>query len=259
VTAIDQADCQELFEAARRQLRTERRRTVDEREAFRAFESQLRKLDGQQTTAQPSVSTQMAVASGPHGLTAVQSAYKSTVMAVPHYEDDYDESFEEHVTGEFGPEIATLVTQTSSLRPQSKRTLVDAAAQAQDKRGALVDALDAEKESFAPVSRELLSVVEELQEYEEATFTDATFGTLDAYRLRLTVLEETCEELVETRQDALVRQRRTLSLPIEGPDIPTYVYQDLETTYPIVSTAATVLDSIETHQQAVEQALIYDW
>jgi hypothetical protein len=258
VTAIDRAECQELFETARRRLRTERRRTVDEREAFRAFESHVRKLDGQQTTTQPSVSTQMAVASGPHGITAVQNAYESTVMAVPHYEDDYDESFEEHITGEFGPEIATLVTQTSALGPQSKRTLLGAAAQAQDKREALVDALDAEKESFSPASRELLSVADELQEYEEATVRDASFGTLDAYRLRLSVLEETCEEIVETRQDALVRQRRTLSLPLDGPDVPTYVYQDLETTYPIVSTAATVLDRIETHQQAVEQALIYD-
>jgi len=257
VTAIDQADCQELFEAARRQLRTERRRTVDEREAFRAFESQLRKLDGQQTTAQPSVSTQMAVASGPHGLTAVQSAYKSTVMAVPHYEDDYDEPFEEHVTGEFGPEIATILTQATVLDPQSKQTLVGAARRAQNKREALVDALDAEKESFVPASRELFSVVDELQEYEQTTFAEASFGKLDAYRLRLTVLEETCEEIVDSRQEALVKQRRSLSLPIDGPDIPTYVYQPLETTYPIVSTAATIIERIETHRDAVEQALIY--
>lgn len=257
MTAIDRAECQALFDAARRRLRTERRRTVDEREAFRAFERRVRKLDGQRTTTQPSVSTQMVATGSPRGLQAVQNAYESTVMAVPHYEDDYDEPFEEHVSGEFGPEIAALLTQTTILRPQSKQTLVGAATQAHEKRAALVDALDAEKESFAPASRGLLSVVDELQEYEEATFSEASFGALDAYRHRLTVLEETCEELVDTRQDALVTQRRSLSLPIEGPDIPTYLYQPLETTYPIVSTAATVIERIETHRNAVEQTLIY--
>jgi hypothetical protein len=257
VTAIDRAECEELFDAARRQLRTERRRTVDEREAFRAFERHVRKLDGQGPTAQPSVSTQMVATGDPRGLRAVQTAYESTVMAVPHYEDDYDEPFEEHVTGEFGAEIGALLTQASVLDTQSKQTLVGAANQAQDKREALVAALDAEKESVAPASRELLSVVDELQEYEDATFSEASFGALDAYRLRLSVLEETCEEIVDTRQEALVKQRKTLSLPIDGPDIPTYVYQPLETTYPIVSTAATILERIETHQKAVEQALIY--
>lgn len=257
MTAIDRAECQKVFDAARRRLRTERRRTVDEREAFRAFERHVRKLDGQGTTTQPSVSTQMVATGDPRGLQAVQSAYESTVMAVPHYEDDYDEPFEEHVTGEFGPEIAALLTQTTVLRPQSKQTLVGAATQAQDKRAALVDALGAEKESFVPASQELLSVVDELQEYEETPFSEASFGALDAYRLRLTVLEETCEAVVDTRQNTLVEQRRSLSIPIEGPDIPTYVYQPLETTYPVVSVAATVLERIETHRKSVEQALIY--
>lgn len=258
MTAIDTQVCRTLFDTARQRLRAERRRLVDEREAFRAFEQHVRKLDGQGGSTQPARSTRLTVTEHPQGLQTVKSAYESTVMAVPHYDDEYGESFEEHVTGEFGPEIATLLTQATVLDPQSKQTLLGAASQARNRRDALVDALDAEQEALAPASRELLSLVDELTEYEEATFATASFGTLDAYRLRLSVLAENCEEVVDDRQEALVRQRKSLSLPIDGPDVPTYVYQGLETTYPVVSTAATVLERIESLREDVERAIIYE-
>lgn len=260
MTVIDPQYRQELFDAARHQLRTERRRLVDEREAFRAFEQHIRTLDGQCTPTQTNPATHLAVTGDPRGLRAVQSAYESTVMAVPHYEEEYDESFTEHVTGEFGPQIGTLLTQGSVLDTRAKQTVLGAASQAQEKREALITALEAEEESLVPASRELCSVVDELPEYEQAVFSDSQFGTLDAYRSRLTVLEQTCETVVDERQAALVEQRGQLSLPIEGPDIPTYLYQHMETTYPVVSTAAALLERIDTLKTEVERALIYpEW
>jgi len=234
----------------------ERRRTVDEREAFRAFERRVRAVEDQSSAPQEGVSrVRLRTTSPAKGLRAVRDAYEATVMAVPHYGEEYDETFEQHVHAEFGPELTALLTRGEAFDTQSRRAVLAAASQAQEKRSRLLDALDAEQESFAESAEELRSVIEELSEYESAQFPSLSFGTLDAYRARLVVLEEKCNELVDDRQETLVNQRRNLSLPIEGPDIPTYVYQSLRATYPVVSTAATTVERIDSFRRGVERAL----
>jgi hypothetical protein len=258
MTGIDTTQRQEVFDRARACLRTERRRTIDEQEAFRVFESQVRTLEGQSRGSQADVAeVQLAASGSARGLQAVRDAYEATVMAVPHYEEEYDEPFETHVQTEFGPEIAALLCQGRVLDGQSKGAVLAAAAQAQESRSQLLDALDDEQDSFEDLTAELRSVLEELPEYHEATYADLSFGALDAYRTRLTVLEEKCSAVVDRRQATLVDQRRDLALPIDGPDVPTFVYQTLDVRYPIVATAADALDHVQSLRRDVERALSY--
>jgi len=258
VTEINREARRELFDAAVECLRTERRRVVDEREAFAAFERRMRELDGcggsvRETT--PGV--QLATTGPQRGLEAVKNAYDATVMSVPHYDEEYDEPFSQHVRGEFGPELAALLTRRGTFDSRARQAVLAAASEAQESRSRLIEAVDAERESFEELAGELLSLLAELPEYEEAAFPERRFGTLDAYRARLLVLEEQCRDAVDRRQGALVEQRRSLSLPIEGPDVPTYLYRDLETTYPLVATAADTLDHVESLRRDVERALSY--
>lgn len=258
MTSLNPEDRRQLFDAARERLRRERRRTVDEREAFRGFERRVRGLDGQGESVQSGVSrTRMVSTSPPSTARPVREAYEATVMSVPHYAEEYGETFEQHFRTEFGPELAALLAQHAALDPHSKQAVLAAASRAQEKRERLIGALDDEQESFTRLEERLLPVIEELPEYETATFSELSFGTLDAYRQRLLVLEENCDDLVDDRQDTLVAQRRNLSLPTEGPDVPTYVYRDLEMRYPIVSTTADVIERIQTLRQDVECALSY--
>ena len=258
MTGINRQARRELFDAARERLRTERCRTADEREAFAAFERRVRELDGWSTPVQNDVSgVTLAAAGSQRGLGAVQEAYEATVMSVPHYSEEYDEPFEQHVRAEFGPDLAALLTQGQAFDSRTRQTVLAAASEAQETRDRLIRALDDEQESFEDVVGELLSVLEELPEYEDARFPKLLFGTLDAYRARLLVLEEKCNAAVDCRQESLVEQRRSLSLPIQGPDVPTYVYQGLEATYPIVATAADTLEHVESLRRDVERALSY--
>jgi len=255
MTGMDVRDRRELFDAARHCLRTERRVSVDEHEAFGAFEQQVRELEGGTTSRQTGRAQLQLTGSSSRGMAAVREAYEATVMAVPHYEAEYGEPFDQHVRVEFGPELAALLTSGRAFDSQAKGTVLAAASQAQESREQLLDALDDERESLEDLAEELCSVLGELPEYREATFADRKFGTLDAYRARLTVLEEKCRVVVDRRQEALVDQRRGLALPIDGPDVPTFVYRELDVRYPVVSTAVDLLDQVQSLRRDVERAL----
>lgn len=54
------------------------------------------------------------------GLAAVASGDKMTVMAVPHFEQDYDETLAEHMTAELGVEVAQGVLGSGSLSIDSR-------------------------------------------------------------------------------------------------------------------------------------------
>lgn len=257
MTESNRRDPQDLFDAARGCLRRERRRTVDEQEAFEAFERRLRELDVASSTVREGVSrVQLAGTAPTEGIRAVREAYEATVMSVPHYGEEYDEPFEQHLQGEFSPELAALLSRGTAFDSRVRQRVLAAAAHAQETRGRLLEALDIEQESFEASSAELLSVASELPEYRDVTFADRRYGTLDAYRTRLLTLEESCEAVVESRQEALLDQHRSLSIPVDGPDVPTYVYRDLEVTYPVVATAADVLDCTESLRGDVERALM---
>lgn len=255
MTSVNRDERAELFDAARDCLRTERRRTIDEQEAFRAFERRIRRLDRQGAPAQKGAMDVKLASGSARGLRSVRDAYEATVMSVPHYETEYGESFEQHVRVEFGPELAALLTRGTAFDTRARQAILAAASQAQETRETLANALDSEEESFATGTEELLPILDELAEYDPTQFSERSFGTLDAYRARLTVLEDHCETIVDRRQATLVDQRRTLALTIDDPDVPTYVYQNLETTYPIVSTAADALQQIDALGTAVERAL----
>lgn len=255
MTGLTAAKRQELFDAARECLRTERRRTIDEQEAFRAFERRVRQLDGHAAPARKGATpVQLRSGSAP-GLRTVRTAYEETVMSVSHYESDYGEPFEQHVHAEFGPELAALLTAGTVFDTRARQAVLAATTRAQATRETLIEALDSEAESFDATAGDLISIVEELAEYDPATFSDCSFGTLDAYRARLAVLEDHCEAIVDRRQATLVEQRRELTLTINDPDVPTYVYQDLETAYPVVSTAADVVQRIGTLRSGVGREL----
>ena len=75
----------------------------------------------------------------------------------------------------------------------------------------------------------------------------------DAYQ-RINRQQLSCQEILNTRQE----QRATGHAGIRSepiPDIQSYLYQDLDTTYPIISDALNLLEELETIQREVEWAL----
>jgi hypothetical protein len=228
--------------AAIEELWRERRRTADELEALQAFEDRVRTMtpEEQSFNERQPVGVTAAAARPATGLKKVRDAYESTVMSVPHYLEEYDDSYVESLIGEFSPEIASALTGGTEFNSRCKRALLSAVSNAQTARESLLEAIR-----------------EEYEEFRSLQFNEKQFGTLDAYRARLNVVTQQCEELSERRQAAIFDQRRIQRLPADVPDVTVYFYQSLDVDYPVMSLVAELVDTIADLKNRVERAMTY--
>jgi len=241
-----------LLDRAVTAIETEERRTTAERDAMQAFRDRVGELS---PASQALKQGPAAVHSAPRttdGLKSVRAEYESTVMAVPHYEAEYDESYTEHVHQEFGPDIATVLVHGGALERRHQRAILKATAESITSREQLIEALQREQESVTELREPTCSVAADIRNIERRAGDDPSAKILDGYRSRLEVLEQRCHDLVDQRQSEMVTERRELLLPISGPDIPSYVYQELPVSYPVVSILTELMDTARVLQNRLE-------
>ena len=263
--------------AARAKLRVERRRVVDEREAFRAFRGRVSSIPdesaseanesgpGSPVGAAGSVggAVRDAVGSTPRPgsrLVAVRDAYRATVMSVPHYAEEYDDTYERSVAEEFGPELAYVLTRTDCFHEEYKRSLLCAVETAVQEREAFLDAVESEIESVEragsrldPIRSEIEAVDDELGDDDDDA-ASVGFGALDACRTRTEALVEDCDRIAARRQRVLADHERRLAIGDEI-DFATYCYQDLDVSYPVLAAVGAVGDRLERLRGRIERAM----
>ncbi|MFC5133330.1 MULTISPECIES: DUF7260 family protein [Haloferacaceae] len=258
---------------ARDALRVERRRTVDEREAFEAFRSRLRGIAAEATptagagptagspamtggTSNPSRFRGGTGSTGP-GLVAVRNAYQETVMSVPHYEEEYNDTYERSLAAEFSPELAVALTREPTLHERYRSSLLARTTEAIERREELVDVVESESASVARAREDLSPIVDEVTTFARRDFEMADFGALDAYRARLNVLDGTCDEIAARRQRERMDGERSTNVGEVVSDVQAYLYRDLPVTYPVLAAVAAVGGRIESVRIDVERAMIY--
>lgn len=244
---IDPEGFREQFESAEDVIRRECRRLDDETAAFASFGEIVQNVEPTRTALAETPSVRGRVVSTTDCLEELRAGYASTVMSVPHYEEEYDESFAENVTEEFGPDIASVLARGDRLTETHKELLAAAVGTAVEKRTLLHEKLKAEQRSIQTTRETLLPVAGELTDLDETELAECTADVVDAYDARLDVLERKCEEVIDHRQSAIVTQRRELSLPVSEPDLPTYLYQSapVDGTYPVLNMAVDCLQLLE--------------
>ncbi|PAU83205.1 hypothetical protein CK500_10395 [Halorubrum salipaludis] len=267
-----------LLDDAREALRVERRRIADEREAFRAFRGRVASVPSEpirtdggagpvadagragiagEFGAVGAAAAAGSRGSGPpagSGLVAVRDAYRETVMSVPHYEAEYDDTYERSVAEEFGPEIAYALTRGSRFHAECKRSLIDAAETAVEERERFGDTVEAEAESVERAASRLAPIRSEVASTARTDFSRDGFGTLDAYRARTEALLDDCDRIAARRQRELASRDRELAIG-DDLDVPTYLYQDLSATYPVLATVGAVGDRLDDLKRRVERAM----
>ena len=275
--------------AARAALRVERRRVVDEREAFRAFRRRVSSIPDESGRTDPASGAEIGGSGGTHApdgvgggfggatdsgvgiggaatpagsrLVAVRDAYRSTVMSVPHYEAEYDDTYERSIAAEFGPELAYALTRTNCFHEEYKRSMLSAAETAVQEREAFLDALESEIESVECARSRLASIRTEIEAIEDELGGDGeekkstpTFGALDACRTRTEALREDCDRIAARRQRVLADHERRLALG-DDLDLPAYCYQDLDVTYPVLAAVAAVGDRLDALRRRIESEM----
>jgi len=257
------ADPTSVLEGARETVRVERRRTADERAAFASFRSRLdaipattaagvtadRRFDGPQPIGYetPRMGTE---------LLAVRDAYQSTVMSVPHYEEEYNDTYAASLAAEFGPELAAALTRESALHEHVRRSVLDQTTAAIETRDEFETVLEREQASVRAASEELRSLDDSVASLGETAVDRLDFGGLDAHRARLEVLERRCDEVATTRQRERVAVEQSMHFDGETDDVQTYLYQDLPVTYPVLAAVAAVGRQIDAVRRDVERAII---
>lgn len=260
----------EVMDSIRQSLRAEQERTEIERDAFENFATRITDLQssnkpfvpsadqGEFQDASGTVALQSQSASEPSPtdeLAAIRNAYEETVMSVPFYEAEYGDTYEESIRAEFGPDIATALTQSDSLSPVAKQALLARIEQARSEREVLIETCEREFASVDEAASVLKPINEELQSVESISFDDHGFGVLEAHWARLLILKDKCEHAATIRQATLHRHRAEYSLPVDAPDICVYLYEKFETSYPILCLCADLARRIEDSRQQIEHAM----
>ena len=257
------ADPTSVLEGARETVRVERRRTADERAAFASFRSRLDAIPA--TTAAGVTADQRFDGPQPIGyetprmgteLLAVRDAYQSTVMSVPHYEEEYNDTYAASLAAEFGPELAAALTCESALHEHVRRSVLDQTTTAIETRDEFETVLEREQASVRAASEELRSLDDSVASLGETAVDRLDFGGLDAHRARLEVLERRCDEVATTRQRERVAVEQSMHFDGETDDVQTYLYQDLPVTYPVLAAVAAVGRRIDAVRRDVERAII---
>lgn len=217
---------------ADRVLEREHDETTAERDAFAAFTDRLATIDPVAPTTgnvgairvmdheQPSEQTER-----------VRTAYRETVMSVPHYDEVYGESLAENMAAEFGPEVTACVSMTEpqAFTQPYKNALQAAAAKATRERQAFVEALDREAQSIADARTELTELLAALNttiipEWQSKAFAD---------RLN---------HIAQERQEAL---RTNRSLPrLDGHSFCGYLYQSEPWLYPVLTAVTRLREAV---------------
>ncbi|MGM0397820.1 MAG: DUF7260 family protein [Halobacteriota archaeon] len=273
VEAIENGRLGSAFEDLQHTVRVERKRTTAERQAFEAFGRRVRRLAG--AVEQPTSNT--VVGGGGTGVSAaidpfqtdrgatpntmadVRTAYEETVMSVAHYDAEYDDTYETSVHAEFGREIGAALTRPGWFSTVTLQALQGKIEQAIAEREQLETALDREVRSLETTTDDLRDIEDERRTIASIDFEDERFGALDAYRVRIELLSQKSERMIESRQSTIQDHRGVYSIGDTPDGFFEYLYESYEPRYPVLYLETDVWRGLQSTYDRLLEAIVRNW
>ncbi|WP_348607674.1 DUF7260 family protein [Halobaculum rarum] len=245
------------LDGAREALAREATRTRAERDAFERFRRRVANLESSErgrpmpTGGGTNVLTVPAsgAAVGGDGLANARRAYRETIMATAHYEEEYDETLATNVAEEFSAPVASaLVEEGGTLTPSLRTTLASGARRASEERTDLLSKLETERSSIEAAESTLAPAVDAGEGVVDLELSRATYTDLVAEYERL--------EWHEGRVESLLSDRQTRIHDEEGDRRHwfDYLYRSLSSPYPVLSAGAGTLSLIDDAKSALASA-----
>lgn len=238
---------------ARDQLDEEEENLIAERDAFQEFAEEIQSLP---TPSQPTGgNTTIHVTNTGTGrqLDQVRETYEKTVMAVPDYDEEYGESFVEHIAAEFGPDVATVVVDGHRFSEPVKQLLVEQARQSAQQRQELLDIIGSEGRTLRTVTSALAPARETLQTAGETTLRECNVAELVDVDSQLRDARTRCESVAEERQEEIHTETRRN--PGDGTFLQEYLYRNAPFSFPVLRTAVEYIDHIEKRRTVLVKTL----
>lgn len=244
---VPEADQVELLSRAQDRVSAEIRYLKDERQAFKRFRKRVSSFETHRSSVKRG---QPSLAHRDSGLSRVQTAYRETVMAVPHFDSQYDESLAEHVASELGDELAAALTQSTNFHPDLKRALLDVSRTAVDNRDAVLGILEKEHDDLERKERKCSQMLNEVDAVRSRARARPEFDALRHTRERVSALQERTDALAVERQKFLRFSAEPDSCGFE--DAALYLYADWDSPYPVLATVARIGAQIEETKATVD-------
>lgn len=249
---------------ARRRCENERSRARSEQEAFEEFESFVSSLETkpidtdvpQQLSG--SVLTRRALSDGGVSSDRILAGYERTVMDVPHYEEEYDDTVYESLVAELGADTAAAIVSSEPLSPELQSALLARSRHARRTRSSLIDAVDEELETLdrAGATAEAIDTKRRrFLTHFDGTAPGASFDAgIDIWH-GLDELEADCETALDDRQAAF--ENPPLVRDDHGISFYEYLYRPLEgTDHPVLSQFVTLTERLREDKARIERAIL---
>lgn len=242
------------LDEAREAIAAEQRKILSERDAFHEFERRLSEIP----TAEPTTDLRgggiqlLESQTAGTDLRQVEDAYRETVMSVEHYDQDYEETFLEHLESELGPGCAEAMGRESQLTPPLKESLQLASADVRERRMLFARALDEEERRLEQIG----TFPEEIRPLPIPT-GEESFDELCLLHEELGNYERRAETLLSDRQDHLHRSWSGIarSNRIDPKSLNHYLYESLSTTYPALKLLTETLTEIRSTRKEVDRQI----
>ncbi|GAB7093609.1 hypothetical protein JCM30237_07610 [Halolamina litorea] len=230
---------------------------VTEHDALSAFTTRVEKLPTAGPTTTVGAGGVGVVGAGSHsaGMAKLKEAYRDTVMAVDHYERDYNEPFADNFANEFGEGVAGAVLANERLSPQVKRAVLASAAESRTQRQQYRETLERERERLRSAGDALDRAATRSAELDGDRLRRRPFTELRDRYERLESERCALQSALETRQQELHEgvtfgwQRR------DAESVYRYLYRDIDATYPVLADGARVLDRFDDVEHRLTTAL----
>lgn len=193
----------QYIQTAHNALNEERRRTVAEQQAFAQFHDHLTAIDPDQSRTDGGVTAsttrrtllEREPTTNTSASEQIRTSYRETVMAVPHYSDEYGESLAVNMSAEFGPDLATPIIENDPVTSQLRNGLLNRSHHVHESRAQLVAAIDQEAASLTTAAETLTEIERTLQQRTPHDLESESFDGLYEKRRTLREAEERCETL----------------------------------------------------------------
>lgn len=233
-------------------------RTRAERDAFEQFGRNIASMEAtpmQAIEAGVGVVPLANASSGPNQLNQIKNLYRETVMAVPHFDDEYGETLSEHMAAEFNEDLTSAVCNGSQATPQLLQALIQHSQQARDERQMLLDTLDQEADALADASSTMIEIRQTLNQFEEHRLTHLSFEELMEAYDEVKRLNSSCRKAIRTRQGS-IHEGIQLGRRIDKTShFYSYLYHPLNVSYPVLSDGTRLLDEIAEAQSRIVRAI----
>ena len=212
----------------------ERRRTTSERDAFNEFITTVNSINP--SSPNTSFNKVMSLRSKSQQATTreIQQAYRESIMNMPHYEEEYNETMAINLEAELGPDIAEAIIKDCPVTPQLQHVVAISAARAEEKRTEFINTLDIEIDILKTERRTLSAIQDMYTSFLNRQLYTYSLDELHEKYDQIDQKQSMCSKILEDRQTQ--RQTGHASLQTKSvSDLQSYLYQDLKVTYPILS------------------------